>query len=225
MKIHPGRKAIALILASVLFSTGAVAAGHEGHEDHEGHRKAAGKAAEKATAPEVEISRVQVDIPDVELLDQDGRKVKFASDVIGDRLAVIDVIYTTCPVVCPILSAIFSGLQEPLGDRLGKEVSLVSISVDPITDIPPRLKEYAGRYDARAGWIFLTGDLRNITKVLKGLGGYTPDFSQHPTMILVGDGRDGGWTKFYGFPSPDQILEKVNELAAARRKNPSPPAR
>lgn len=223
MKSRAARTSTAMLLISMLIASGAVAAGHEGHGDHEAHGKEAGKAA-KATAPEVEITPAQVDLPDVELLDQDGRKVKFGTDVIGDRLAVIDVIYTTCPVVCPILSAILSGLQEPLGERLGKEVSLVSISVDPNTDIPPRLKEYAGRYDARPGWTFLTGDPRNVTKVLKGLGGYTPDFSQHPTMFLVGD-REGGWTKFYGFPSPDQILEKVNELAAARRKNPSLPAR
>ena len=225
MTIRAARAAAALFLAAVLCHSGAHSADPAGHAGHEGHGKPGGNESRKAGDREAAGRPAQVDIADVELLDQDGRKVRFKTDVIGDRLVVADVIYTTCPVVCPILSAIFVGLQEPLGDRLGKEVFLVSVSVDPVTDIPPRLKEYAERLDARPGWIFLTGDPRNVTKALKGIGGYAPDFSQHPVMILVGDGRTGEWTKFYGFPSPDRILEKVNELAAARRGASSPPAR
>ena len=165
---------------------------------------------------EVASSPVDVKLPDLELLDQDGRAVRFGSDVVGDRVAVIDVFFTTCGLVCPILTAIFADLQDRLGDRLGREVALVSVTVDPKTDIPRRLKEYAARFDARPGWSFLTGERHAVEGVLKGIGAYSPDYTAHPTMVLVGDGRDGGWMRFYGFPSPGQLLARIDELRAAR---------
>ena len=165
---------------------------------------------------EVKVHPVDVRMYDLELLDQDGSRVRFQSDVVGDRIVVIDTIFTTCGLICPILSAIFADVQEQLGDRLGKEVALVSISVDPITDIPPRLKEYAGTWEARPGWSFLTGEKSRVDRVLEGLGLYSSDFAAHPAAFLVGDGKNGGWTRYYGFATPEQITGKVNELLSAR---------
>jgi len=173
-----------------------------------------GRGAEK---DDVEGKPAQVRVHDRTLVDQDGRKVKFASDVIGDRFVVIDTFFTTCVQICPILSAIFMDLQDQLGSRLGKEVVLVSITVDPVTDIPPRLKEYARTWNARPGWEFLGGEKQTVDQVLTGLGLYSPDFTTHPAMFLVGDGKTGSWTRFVGFVSPEQILGKIDELAAARR--------
>lgn len=170
-----------------------------------------------ADEPEAEARKVEVKLHDLEMLDQDGRKVRFRSDVVGDRIVVIDTFFTTCGLICPILSAIFADLQEQLGDRLGKEVALVSITVDPNTDIPPRLKEYAGTWEARPGWVFLTGQKQGVDRVLDGLGFYSADFAAHPAAFLVGDGKSGKWTRFYGFASPEQILGKVNELSDDRR--------
>jgi len=171
----------------------------------------------KEEEPAVTAKPVEVKLLDLELLDQDGRKVKFQSDVIGDRIVVIDTFFTTCGLICPILSAIYADLQDRLGDRLGGEVALVSISVDPNTDIPPRLKEFAKTWEARPGWVFLTGQKTVVDRVLGGLGLYTTDFASHPAAFLVGDGKSGQWTKFYGFASPEELLGKVDELSARRR--------
>jgi protein SCO1/2 len=171
----------------------------------------------KEEEPAVEVKPVEVKLHDLELLDQDGRKVRFRTDVIGDRIVVIDTFFTTCGLICPILSAIYADLQDQLGDRLGKEVSLISISVDPITDIPPRLKEFAGTWEAKPGWVFLTGQKQTVDRVLEGLGLYSPDFTAHPAAFLVGDGKNGGWTRFYGFPAPEDLLGKIDETSAARR--------
>jgi protein SCO1/2 len=171
----------------------------------------------KKEEPAVEAKPVEVKLLDMELLDQDGRKVRFRSDVIGDRIVVIDSFFTTCGLICPILSAIFADLQEQLGDRLGKEVALVSISVDPNTDIPPRLKEFAGTWEAKPGWVFLTGQKTSVDRVLDGLGLYSADFAAHPAAFLVGDGKSGEWTRFYGFATPEELLGKVDELSARRR--------
>jgi protein SCO1/2 len=167
--------------------------------------------------PAVEAKPAEVKLLDLELLDQDGRKVRFRSDVIGEKITVIDSFFTTCGLICPILSAIYADLQDRLGDRLGKEVALVSISVDPNTDIPPRLKEFAGKWEAKPGWVFLTGQKQTVDRVLDGLGLYSADFTAHPAAFLVGDGKSGRWTRFYGFASPEELLGKIDELSAARR--------
>ncbi len=140
----------------------------------------------KGSLPPQEVSSgsVTVRLHDVPLLDQDGRKVRFPGDVIGGRVVVIDTFFTTCGLICPILGAIFSDLQEQLGDRLDREVRLISITVD---------------------------------RALEGIGMYSPDFSAHPSAFLVGDGREGKWTRFNGFASPEQLKSRVEELLAERR--------
>lgn len=172
-----------------------------------------------AVPEKLQVGKATVKLADVEVLDQDGRRLNFRRDAVGDRIAVIDTFYTTCPLICPLLSAVMLDVQEALGDRLGKEVTLISITVDPNTDIPPRLKEYAERWEAKPGWLFLTGAKPDVDAVLKGLDAFATDFTEHPAMFLVGDGKSGVWTRFYGFPSPDQVVARVEELRGRKPSN------
>jgi protein SCO1/2 len=112
---------------------------------------------------------------------------------------------------------VFVQLQERLGEQLGQEVALVSVTVDPVRDTPQRLKAYSARYDARDGWVWLTGPKTTVDDVLTGVGAYSVNFEDHPSMVLVGDGSTGQWSRFFGFPSPDRIMEQVNALQAARQ--------
>jgi protein SCO1/2 len=167
------------------------------------------KAEQKAQAAILEIR-------DAQLVNQDGETKSLSSDIVGDRIVVVDFIYTTCTTVCPVLSAVLMQVQDELGDRLGTEVMLVSISVDPQRDTPARLKDYAGKLHARDGWTWLTGDKLEVDEVLKDFGAYTPNFEDHPAMVLVGDGTTGKWSRFLGFPGANHIVDKINEFAAAR---------
>ena len=215
-------KSITLVLALGVTTANATAgeAGHEHHQHeaivegetdpHAHHKAMLNKPAEAAKSTEV-------DLLDRTLVDQDGREVSFVSDVIGDRIVVMDFVYTSCTTVCPVLSALFGQVQGKLGDHLGDDVVLVSVSIDPTRDTPQRLKAYAARYQAQPGWIWLTGGKRTMDEVLDGLGAYSPNFEDHPSMVLVGDGRTGEWSRFFGFPSPDRIMEQVNALQAARQ--------
>src|SRR5215213_9370248 len=85
---------------------------------------------------------------DVKLVNQDGKEMRLYSDLIKDRTVVIDVMFTRCTGACPVMSGTFAKLQDHLGDRLGKDVYLLSISVDPVNDTPAKLKEYAKRFNA-----------------------------------------------------------------------------
>lgn len=177
-----------------------------------------GKGATGANT--VRSSPARVRLFDAPLTDQDGRNVRFVRDVAGGRIVVVDTFFTNCGLICPILGAIFADLQNMLGGLLDREVRLVSITVDPVTDIPPRLKEYADQWESRPGWYFLTGEKQNVDHVLEGLGMYSADFTEHPSAFLVGDVREGKWTRLYGFATPEQLLGHVKEYLAQRKGNP-----
>lgn len=162
---------------------------------------------------------LNVELLDLELLDQDGVQHKFASDVIAGKIVALDFIYTSCTTACPLISAIFAKLQKQLGYRLGQQVRLVTVSINPLTDSPARLKEYADRFHAGPDWIWLTGDKPQVERILKGLGVYTADFTRHPPTFLVGDASQGLWTRINGLPSPDEIVAKIDALLAARGVN------
>jgi len=154
--------------------------------------------------------------PDLELLDHNGERVRFASDVLGERLVVMDFIYTSCTTVCPVLSAIMSQVSDRLETRFGNDVQLVSMSVDPGRDTPARLKSYAGKLGAGDNWTFLTGAKHNVDTVLKEFGAYTPNFDDHTPMLVVGDPASGRWYRFFGFVSPERLLGAVETLHKQR---------
>jgi len=207
--IKHSKHALAVTAMSLLCFSGTLA--HADEDPHAKHRAMMQKPRQ------VEAASVQVMLHEQSLVNQDGESVKFPSAVLGDHIVVMDFIYTTCTTVCPVLSTIQSQVQKQLGDRLGSEVLLISTSVDPTRDTPERLKAWSQRYHARPGWTFLTGEKSAVDKVLQGLGAYTPNFEDHPSMFLVGDTRSGQWKRFFGFPGPAQVLAAVDEFAEARR--------
>ena len=149
---------------------------------------------------------------DVELINQDGQKMRFYSDVLKDKVVVIDTFFITCTSVCPPLNRNMEKVQEALGDRLGKDAFLVSISVDPTADTPTRLKEYSGRFHARPGWIFLTGKKENVDWALYKLGQYVEDKDGHSTIIIIGNEPKGLWKKAFGLAKPDELIKIVEDV-------------
>lgn len=187
----------------------AAASAHAQHGDHAQH-------AAQATPTGKHPEDVSVRLPDVQLRDQHDRALSLAEDVIGDRIVVMDFVYTSCTTVCPVASAIMSQVEQKLGNRVGRDVALVSISVDPARDTPARLREYASRIGAGEGWSWLTGNAPAVNETLKGLGTWTPDFKDHPVVTMVGDRQRGTWRRFYGFADPAQLVAQVESLTAAR---------
>ena len=180
----------------------------EEKDPHAQHRKMAQQKSE--------ASQDRIVLPDTLLITQQGEQLRLDSDIVAGRIVIIDFVYTTCTTVCPVLSAILSQVQGQLDGRVGADVLLVSISVDPVRDTPARLKAYAEKLRAGDGWVWLTGDKQAVDGVLDQLGAYSPNFEDHPAVVLVGDSTSGDWARFLGFPSANQIVAKVNQLSAAR---------
>jgi len=160
---------------------------------------------------------VDLDVPDVELVDQNNEPGRFVSDVVGDHVAAITFTFTNCTTICPVIDGIFLGVQDRIAEDLGRERILVSVTVDPANDIPERLKARAEELNAKPGWSFLTGDKETVNRLLRALEVYTPDIWDHPPTVFVVDGRRGVWTRLNGFPSPDKITEVMDQYRAARQ--------
>ena len=136
-------------------------------------------------------------IPDFVLTDQNSQPFRL-SDLRG-RTVAINFIYTRCPLpdVCPRLSANFAVLQRRFRGQSGKELVLLSITIDPQFDTPEVLQDYAKRWGAEpAAWRFLTGPAEEIQRVAGNLGlVYWPDegsLGHNSTTSIIG--RDGRLT-------------------------------
>lgn len=164
----------------------------------------------------LDSSALRIRMPDVVVSDQDGRKVNFYSDLIKGKTVAINFIFTTCTTICPPLTATFRKVQQELGDRVGRDVHLISISVDPLTDVPERLKTFAAKFKAGPGWTFVTGDKQEINLLLKSLGANVGDKNDHTPMILVGNQGANYWTRAYGL-SPARTLVQAITYAASRK--------
>lgn len=149
---------------------------------------------------------------DVELINQDGEKLRFYNDVLKNKVVIINAFFSTCTSVCPPMNRNLEKIQDALGDRLGKDAFIVSITVDPETDTPTRLKEYSRRFHARPGWTFLTGKKENVDWALYKLGQYVETKGDHSTVIIIGNEPKGLWKKALGLAKSDELLRIVEDV-------------
>ena len=144
--------------------------------------------------------------PNVTLTTQDNRKVRFYDDLIKGKIVAVNLIYTTCKFSCPLETARLAQVQRMLGDRMGRDVFFYSITIDPAYDTPAVLKEYAAKFDAGPGWLFLTGTQQDIDLISRKTGLYSePNPSNpdgHTPHLLVGNEVTGQWLRNSGVDDP-----------------------
>jgi len=150
--------------------------------------------------------------PNVILTTQDGVKVKFYDDLIKSKIVAIDLIYTTCKYACPLETARMAQVQKRLADRMGKDVFFYSITIDPEHDTPAVLKAYAEKYHAGPGWLFLTGEAKDIELVSKRIGLYSdPKTTKdgHTPYVLIGNEATGQWMRNSATDNPDFLANVI----------------
>ena len=153
--------------------------------------------------------------PNVTLTTQDGREVRFYDDLVKGKIVAIDLIYTTCRYACPLETARLAQVQKILGDRVGRDVFFYSITIDPDHDTPAVLKDYAEKYHAGPGWLFLTGKAADIELISRKLGLYTePDPANkdgHTPSLLVGNEATGQWMRNSALDNPGFLARTIGD--------------
>ena len=157
-----------------------------------------------------------MEIPDVPVLDQHGNKLHFYTDLIKDKTVAINFIFTNCTTICPPLAATFQRLQRDMGERVGKDVHLISISVDPVTDTPERLKAWGAKFKAGPGWTFVTGEKQEMDKLLNALGAAVSKREDHTPALIIGNDAKGVWTRTYGLAKIPQIMGVIQNVIAGK---------
>jgi protein SCO1 len=137
-------------------------------------------------------------IPDVQIHDQHGSPLRFHTDLVKGKTVAINFIFTSCTTICPPLTTAMRAIQRELADRVGRDIQLISVSVDPVVDRPERLLTFATAVGAGRGWTFVTGGKGEIDRLLKAFGSYGGDSGAHSTTMLVGNERAGRWVRTNG---------------------------
>lgn len=154
------------------------------------------------------------------VVDQDGRTLRFYDDVIKGKIVVISFIFTTCRSICPLVTARLAQLERQLGAAAGRDVFFVSLSIDPATDTPERLKAFSRNFDPSPSWAFLTGDESVVKTIGYRLGERTEQLADHRNQILLYNDRTGEWQRSSAFADLDalalQILAMDPQVRAAK---------
>lgn len=188
----------------------AVATGAFAHD--EGHAKAGLAPAAAQTSPGTHDA--QTYFTDTVLVDQHGRHLRFYSDVLRDKVVLLNVVYARCEDACPLITSKLAEVGRKLGERFGTEVFFVSISTDPENDSPEALRKFAAEQKAdHPGWTFLTGEKADVDRVLGRLGQLNAEREAHSTLLIAGNVGAKRWSKIQPQAPAWAIVERLKLLA------------
>jgi protein SCO1/2 len=160
-------------------------------------------------------------LPNVELITQDGKKVRFYDDLVKDKRVVIQFMFARCKDVCPMITHHLVEVQRKLNDRVGRDIFFYSITLSPEEDSPRDLRAFAKKHGVGPGWTFLTGKPDDILLLRKSLGFFynnpkeDADRNNHSGMILVGTEPLTRWAMCQGGANPDWIATVIRTEADA----------
>ena len=149
---------------------------------------------------------------DVVLVNQDGKEKRLYSDLIKGKTVIIIPFFTSCTGACPVMNQNLAKIQDWLGDRLGKDAYMISISVDPATDTVPRLQEYARKFSARPGWHFISGKPENVKFALMKLGNHVETREDHNNIMIIGNEKTGLWKKAFSLAASDALIPIIETV-------------
>ena len=133
--------------------------------------------------------------PNLPVVTQEGKTLRFYDDVIKGKQVVISFIYTSCPDICPLTTARLALVKDQLGEAMGRDVFFVSMTVDPENDTPERLKAFSEAFKSGPGWLFLTGKPEDIRAINSKFGNRSPLLSEHKMEIVLGNDATGDWQR------------------------------
>jgi protein SCO1/2 len=131
-------------------------------------------------------------VPDLPVVDQHGNRFNFHSDLVKGRVVIFNFFYADCDGICPVQTESLKRVYNALGDRMGREVFMYSLTLRPEVDSPQKLAHYAEMHGTGEHWKFLTGSAADMDTLRKQLGFYDPnpeidaDKTSHLGMVRYG---------------------------------------
>jgi protein SCO1/2 len=129
---------------------------------------------------------------------------------------VISFFYVNCPTAQPSIISLFK-LQKELGEKMGEEIVLLTLSVDPERDDLKAIREYAGRYNPRKGWYFVTGSPASMNVINRKLGNTLNLPEGHLRQFLLGNLRTGHWMRLVETAPALALRDGLDSLAEQAR--------
>lgn len=154
----------------------------------------------------------------VTLTTHEGNKVRFYDDLIRGKIVAINMMYAKCAGICPMTTSNLVRVQKLLGERVGRDVFMYSITLQPEQDTPERLQGYVERYGVKPGWLFLTGARADIEDLRYRLGFFDPDpivdgdKSTHTGAVRIGNDVYERWSMAPALAKPEQIVAAINHV-------------
>jgi protein SCO1/2 len=154
-------------------------------------------------------------LPNIRLTTHEGRTVRFYDDLVRGRVVAINFMFTSCQIACPLATLSLLQVQRALGERAGRDVTFLSISLDPLHDTPPVLRAFARAQGVGPGWLFLTGQPRDVEALRRKLGLYDldpavdADRSQHTGLLVLGNEPAGRWKAISALSKPVRIRQAI----------------
>ncbi len=163
--------------------------------------------------------------PNCVLVTHEGQPVKFYDDLIKNKLVVINMMYAQCEGICPISTLNLQRVHKTLGERVGRDIFMYSITLQPEHDTPEVLKDYVDTRGIEPGWLFLTGQRADIEVIRHKLGFYDVDplidgdRSQHTGMVRIGNDAYDRWHTAAALGDPEPIVDAI--MHADRTQQPA----
>ncbi len=186
---------------------------------HDHHHHSPANQGEATSSDDAETLRISNGsrwgadyFPNIPLVTHEGKSVRFFDDLIKDKVVVINFMYASCPDSCSLDTARLAKVHRILGDRVGRDIFMYSITIDPLLDTPEVLAEYANRFRTGPGWWFLTGKESDIVLLRQKLGLYIAGLDgekDHNMSFIIGNQRTGQWIKRSPMDSPHFIAEQI----------------
>lgn len=162
--------------------------------------------------------------PNVALRTHENKTVHFYDDLVKGKHVVLNFMYASCPDSCPLQTANLALVQKALGPRVGQDIFMYSITLDPTHDTPEVLKSYAERFGVGPGWLFLTGQ-PDDTELLRRKLGFVDsdpivdrDKTNHIGVVLYGNDRLDRWAACPALSRASDIAEYVLWMEELKNK-------
>ncbi|WP_210191636.1 SCO family protein [Rhodomicrobium vannielii] len=149
---------------------------------------------------------------DVMVTTHEGKTVPFYEGLLKGKKVVINFIYTNCNDICPLQTARMAQLRQRLGDLVGRDFFIYSITMDPEHDTPEVLNAYADAFGAGGGWLFITGNPGDIEKIRWRLGERSRELFEHRNDLVLGNDETGEWSRSSVFEEYDVAVEEIRQL-------------